>query len=143
KLKQDKQDLTPTPPGMICPLCSGSMSFNSLKHLEYSYDSPILRMMFLFKCSKCKKQQWVYDDGEIRVSKPDFCPKCSKELDVADSRKGKVITTLYKCKHCGYSKKDIFDLTKSDKEHKKWQEEQKKKEDEDKKLLEKYREEFC
>src|SRR5690606_27887794 len=55
----------------------------------------------------------------------------------------KVITTLYKCKHCGYSKKDIFDLTKSDKEHKKWQEEQKKKEDEDKKLLEKYREEFC
>ncbi len=143
KLKQDKQDLTPTPEGVICPLCNGSMSFNSSKHLEYSYDSPILRMMFLFKCSKCEKQQWVYDDGEIRVSKPDLCPKCRKELDVTGSRKGKVITTLYKCKHCGYSKKDILDLAKSDEEHKKWEEEQKKKDDEGKKLLEKYRAEFC
>ncbi|HUD44952.1 MAG TPA: hypothetical protein VMR41_05385, partial [Patescibacteria group bacterium] len=49
----------------------------------------------------------------------------------------------YKCKHCGYSKKDILDLGKSDEEHKKWQEEQKKKEEEDKKLLEKYRAAFC
>lgn len=143
KLKHDKQDLTLAPEGVVCPLCDGSMSFNSLKHLEYSYDSPILRMMFLFKCNKCEKQQWVYDDGEIRVSKPDLCPKCKKELDVTGSRKEKVITTLYKCKHCDYSKKDVLDLAKSDQEHKKWEEEQKKKEEENKKLLEKYRAEFC
>lgn len=143
KLKQDKQDLTPAPEGVICPLCDGSMSFNSSKHLEYSYDSPILRMMFLFKCSKCDKQQWVFDDGEIRVSKPDLCPKCKKELEVTGGRKGKVINTLYKCKHCDYSKKDILDLAKSDEEHKKWEAEQKNKEEEDKKLLEKYRAEFC
>lgn len=143
KLKHDKQDLTLAPEGVVCPLCDGSMSFNSSKHLEYSYDSPILRMMFLFKCNKCEKQQWVYDDGEIRVSKPDLCPKCKKELDVTGSRKEKVITTLYKCKHCDYSKKDVLDLAKSDQEHKKWEEEQKKKEEENKKLLEKYRAEFC
>jgi len=143
KLKQDKQDYTPVPQYIKCPLCKGSMDFNSSNHLEYSFDSPIMRMMFLFKCTKCKKQQWVYDDGEIRVSEPDLCPKCNKELEVIGSRKGKVITTLYKCKHCNYSKKDILDLTKSDEEHKKWQEEQKKKEEEDKKLLEKYRAAFC
>lgn len=143
KLKQDKQDYTPTPQGIKCPLCKGSMFFNSSKHLEYSYDSPIMRMMFLFKCTDCQKQQWVYDDGEIRVSEPDLCPKCNKELDVTGSRKGKVITTLYKCKKCNYSKKDILDLAKRDEEHKKWQEEQKKKEEVDKKLLEKYRKEFC
>ncbi len=143
KLKQDKQDLTPIPKGMICPLCSGSMSFNSLKHLEYSYDSPILRMMFLYKCNKCDKQQWVFDDGEIRVSKPDLCPKCKEEIDIKATRKGKVITWKHKCKACGYTKTEIEDLGKHDEEHKKWQEEQDKKEEEGKKLLEKYRAEFC
>lgn len=143
KLKQDKQDYTPVPNDTTCPLCRASMLFNNSKHLDYSYDSPIMRMMFLFKCSKCEKQQWVYDDGEIRVSDPDLCPMCNKELNVTGSRIGKVITTLYKCSGCDYSKKDILDLAKSDEEHKKWQEEQKNKEEKDKKMLAKYREEFC
>ncbi len=143
KLKQDKQDYTPTPERIVCPLCGGSMSFNISKHLDYSYDSPIMRMMFLFKCSKCEKQQWVYDDGEIRVSKPDLCPKCKKEIDINATRKGKVITWKYKCKSCGYTKTEIDNLAKHDEEHKEWEEEQKKKEEEGKKLLEKYREEFC
>lgn len=143
KLKQDKQDYTPVPNEVTCPLCNASMFFNNSKHLDYTYDSPIMRMMFLFKCSKCEKLQWVYDDGEIRVSESDLCPKCSKELNVTDSRKGKVITTLYKCKSCSYSKKDILDLAKSDEEHKKWKDEQKKEEEKDKELLTKYRAEFC
>ncbi len=143
KLKQDKQDYTPVPEGVRCPLCNASMYFKSSKHLEYFFDNPIVRMMFLFKCSKCEKQQWVYDDGEIRVSKPDLCPKCKKEIDMTDSAKGKVITLKYKCSTCGYSKTEVQDFTKSDKEHEKWLEEQKKKEEEDKKLLEKYRSVFC
>jgi len=143
KLKQDKQDHTPVPEGIKCPLCKASMDFNSSKHLEYSYDSTIMRMMFLFKCQECKKQQWVYDDGEFRLSEPDLCPKCNEELDLKVSRKGKVITTLYKCKNCGYSKKDILDLGKRDQEHKKWLEEQKKKEEKDKQLLERNRAAFC
>ncbi len=143
KLKQDKQDLTPAPEGIVCPFCVGSMSFNSSKHLEYSYDSPILRMMFLFKCNNCDKQQWVFDDGEIRVSKPDLCPKCKKGIDIKATRKGKAITWKHKCKVCGFSKTEVEDLSKHDEEHKKWQEEQDKKEEEGKKLLEKYRVEFC
>lgn len=143
KLKQDKQDYTPEPQGIKCPLCSAPMHFKSSKHLDYTYDSPVIRMMFLFKCSKCEKQQWVYDDGEIRVSKPDLCPKCKKEIDMTDSAKGKVITLKYKCSACGYSKTEVQDFTKSDKEHEKWLEGQKKKEEEDKKLLEKYRSAFC
>ena len=102
KLKQDKQDHTPVPEDIACPLCNGSMDFNSSKHLEYSYDSPIMRMMFLFKCQECKKQQWVCDDGEIRISKPDLCPKCNKDLDHKNSKKGKAITIHYKCKNCGF-----------------------------------------
>ncbi len=143
KLKQDKHDHTPIPQGIKCPFCKDSMAFNSSKHLDYSLNSPIMRMMFLFKCTNCKKQQWIYDDGEIRVSEPEICPKCNAELEVTGSRKGKVITTLYKCKKCNYSKKDVLDLAKSDKEHKKWQEDQEKKEEENKNLLEKYRTAFC
>lgn len=143
KLKQDKQDYTPTPEGIICPLCNAPMHFNITKHLDSSYDSPIMRMMFLFKCSTCTKQQWVYDDSEIRVSKPDLCPKCKKEIYLTYSRKGKVITTKYKCKACGYSKKEVEDLAKKDKEWEKQQAQWKKEEEESKKLLEKYRTEYC
>jgi len=143
KLKQDRQDYTPTPEEVVCPLCSGSMSFNFSKHLDYSYDSPIIRMMFLFKCSKCEKQQWIYDDGEICVSKPDLCPKCKEEIDIKATRKGKVITWKHKCKTCGYSKTEVDDLGKKDKEWEKTQAEWKKKEEEGKKILEKYREEYC
>ncbi len=143
KLKQDKQDYTPTPEDIVCPLCNASMHFNITKHLDSTYDDSITRMMFLFKCSKCEKQQWVYDDGEIRASKPDLCPKCKEEIDIKATRKGKVITWKHKCKACGYTKTEIEDFAKHDEEHKKWEEEQKKKEEEDKKLLEKYREEFC
>lgn len=143
KLKQDKQDYTPVPEGVDCPPCSAPMHFNSSKHLDYTFDNPLMRMMFLFKCSKCNKQQWVYDDGEIRVSRPDLCPKCKKEINMKDTAKGKVITLKYKCSNCGYSKTEVKDFTKSDKEHEKWQEEQKKKEEQNKKLLEKYREEYC
>lgn len=142
KLKQDKQDYTPIPENIHCPLCGALMSFNSSKHLDYTYNNPLMRMMFLFKCTSCKKQQWVYDDNEIRVSQPDLCPKCNKELVVTSNRKGKVITTLYKCKDCGYSKKDILDLA-NDEEHKKWLEERRLKEEEEKKLLEQYRDKYC
>lgn len=143
KLKQDKQDYTTVPGGIVCPLCGGSMYFNSSKHLDYTYDSPIMRMMFLFKCSKCKKQQWVFDDGEIRFSEPDLCPKCKKEIDITASRKGKVITWKHKCKACGFAKTEAEDLGKNDEEWEKKQAQWKKKEEEDKKLLEKYRKEYC
>jgi DNA-directed RNA polymerase subunit M/transcription elongation factor TFIIS len=102
-----------------------------------------MRVLFTFNCSKCKKRQGVYDDGEIYVSKSDFCPDCKEKLEVKSNKKGEVITTHYTCKNCGYSKKDIYDLKKSDEEHKKWQEEQAKKEQKDRQLLEKYRTEFC
>jgi len=131
------------PESIHCPQCNALMHFDTSKNLDDPYDSPIMRMMFLFECDKCKKRAWVYDDGEIRVSKPDLCPKCNKELEVNSSRKGKVITTRYKCKSCDYSKKDTLDIAKDDEEHKKWQEEQKQKEKEDKKLLEKYRDKYC
>lgn len=142
RLKQDKQDNTPIPKAN-CPECGSAMTDDGSRHLiDWDDDKP-MRVLFTFNCPKCKKRQGVYDDGEIYVSKPDFCPDCKQELAVKSSKKGEVITTRYTCKHCGYSKKEILDFKKSDAEHKKWQKERAKKELEDKQLLEKYRAKFC
>ncbi len=142
RLKQDKQDNTPIPRAN-CPECGGAMTDDGLHHLVDWDDDKPMRVLFTFNCSKCKKRQGVYDDGEIYVSKSDFCPECNQKLDRKTTKKSEVITTRYNCKNCGYSKKDVWDLKKSDEEHKQWQEEHAKEELEDKQLLEKYRAEFC
>jgi C4-type Zn-finger protein len=142
RTKQDKQDNAQVPK-MSCPECGTSMVADDFRHLEDWPEDKPMRVLFILNCPKCKKREGVYDDGKIHTSKSDFCPECNEKLDVTNSRKGKVITTLFSCKHCGYSKKDILDLKKSDDEHKKWEEEHERKEQKDKQLLEKYRAEFC
>lgn len=134
RIEQDKYDNTPEPQGILCPHCKSTM-FSVTKHLENFMDEP-LRVIFLFRCTACKKQEWVYDNREIRISKPDLCPKCSKEIEVTNTKKGKVITWIRKCNSCGHTETEVDDFEKSDAE---W----KKKEQEDKELLEEYREEFC
>lgn len=140
--KQDKQDNTPVPKAN-CPECNSAMTDDSSHHLVDWDDDKSMRVLFTFNCPKCKKRQGVYDDGEIYVSKSDFCPDCKQKLERKSSKKDEVVTTRYNCKNCGYSNKEIWDLKKSDEEHKKWQEEHEKEELEDKQLLEKYRAEFC
>lgn len=140
--KQDKQDNTP-PPDIDCPKCKAPMVADDFRHLEDWPEDKPMRVMFIFDCPKCKNRLGAYDDGEIREPKPDTCPDCSSELDRKVTKKNKVITTTYKCKGCGYSKKDVLDLNKDDEEHKKWEEEQKVKEAHEKKLLAEYRGEFC
>lgn len=141
-IKQDMQDKTPTPKAN-CRECGNAMTDDGSHHLVDWDDDKPMRVLFTFNCTNCKKRQGVYDDGEIYVSKSDFCTDCRQKLEVKSIKKGEVITTHYKCKNCGYSKKEVWDLKKSDEEHKKWQEEHTKKELEDKQLLEKYRTEFC
>lgn len=135
RIKQDKQDNTPAPKAN-CPDCRTAMTDDGSHHLVDWDDDKPMRVLFTFNCPKCKKRQGIYDDGEIYVSKSDFCPDCKQKLERKSSKKDEVITTSYKCKNCGYSKKDIWDLKKSDEEHTKY-------EQEDKHLLEKYRTEFC
>lgn len=142
RLKQDKQDNTQVPKAN-CPECGTAMTDDGSHHLVDWYNDKPMRVLFTFNCPKCKKRQGVYDDGEIYVSKSDFCPECNQKLERKSSKKDEVITTRYNCKSCGYSNKEIWDLKKSDEEHKKWQEEHAKEELENKQLLEKYRAEFC
>ncbi|HUD19247.1 MAG TPA: hypothetical protein VMR81_02320 [Patescibacteria group bacterium] len=135
RIKQEKYDSAIEPQAIHCPSCKAKMQIAGSKHLEDYTDQP-MRVMFLFRCTKCKKQEWVYEGGEIRVSKPDLCSKCNKEIDVKHTRKGKVITWTRKCKFCGHTETEVDDFEKSDKEYLQ-------KEQAEKELLEKYRTAFC
>jgi len=72
----------------------------------------------------------------VRVSKPDLCPQCNKEIKVTYKRKGQVITTKRKCSSCGFADTEIDDMKKSHEEYLK-------RENEEKELLAKYRDAFC
>ncbi len=135
RIKQEKYDNAVVPQDIHCPTCKAVMHLADSKHLEDYSDQP-LQVMFLFRCTKCKKQEWIYEDGEVRASKPDLCPKCSKEIEVKHTKKGKVITWTRKCKSCGYTETEVDDFEKSHQEY--LQREQAEKE-----LLEKYRTAFC
>ena len=135
QIEQEKYDATPEPKDIYCPSCKSVMHSTTTKHMEDFLDKP-LRVMFLFRCVKCKKQEWIYENGDIHISKPQLCLKCSKEIKTTYTKKGKVITWIKKCSSCGYTETKIDDFEKSDAE---W----KKKEQEEKKLLEKHRKVFC
>lgn len=136
-IKQEKYDSAIEPQNIYCPTCKAEIKATETKHLEDYMDQP-MRVMFLFRCTKCKKQEWVYEDGEVRVSKPDLCPKCNKEIEVTHkkAKKGKVITWTRKCTSCGHTETEVDDFEKSHQEY--LQREQAEKE-----LLEKYRTAFC
>lgn len=136
RVRQDKVDNTPPPANVLCPNCKTEMVAEDFKHLEDWPEDKPMRVMFIFECPKCKKRLGLYDNGEEHVSKPNLCPKCSKEVKTTYKRKGDVITTTEKCTSCKYKKVEIENLGKKDLER----EAEKKK---DKELLEKYRSEFC
>jgi hypothetical protein len=134
RLKQNKYDSTSEPQNIHCPAC-GTLMHSTIKELEDFMDKPI-RVFFFFECPSCKKRKGVYENGEEHVSKPDLCPKCTTEVKTTHTKKGNVITWTTKCPSCGFTEAEVDDF---DKKRAQW----KKEEEEDKKLLEKYRTEFC
>ena len=137
RIKQEKYDNAIEPQNIYSPSCKSVMQATKSKHLEDYSDQPI-QVMFLFRCTKCKKQEWIYEDGEVRISKPDLCPKCNKEIAVTHtkSKNKKVITWTRKCKHCGHTETEVDDFEKSHQEYLQ-------REKAEKELLEKYRAAFC
>lgn len=137
RIKQEKYDSCIEPSNISCPKCNSVMRATKTKHLE-DYTNKPLRVMFLFRCTKCKHQEWVYDDGEIRKSEPTLCTKCKREIEVAvkKNKSEKIIVWTRKCKACGHIETETDNLEENHKEY--LQKEQRNKE-----LLEKYRNAFC
>lgn len=108
RVKQDKYDNTPEPQNIHCPDCNSLMQ-STMKHLEDYMNEP-MRVFFFFECSSCKKREGVYENGEVHVSKPQLCPKCSKEVKETHIKKASVITWKTICKSCGFSETHVDDF---------------------------------
>jgi len=133
KIKQDKYDNTREPTSVFCDQCNWEMELDGKSLHDYS-DEP-MRVLFFFRCPKCRKGKGVFENGEIYKPMIEKCPDCGKELNTEKIRKDKVVTTFYKC-ICGYKNKEIWDLKADEEEHKK-------REKHDNLLLEKFRSLFC
>jgi predicted RNA-binding Zn-ribbon protein involved in translation (DUF1610 family) len=134
KTLQDKYDNAQEPQEITCPACHKVMVC-TFKTLE-DYSNEPVRILFFFECQDCKKRVGIYENGKEHISKPHTCSKCGHEVLVSHTKKGKIITWIYKCKDCKFIEKvvDDFDSKKTE-----WEREKKA----DQVLLEKYRKEYC
>lgn len=131
---QDKQDNTPVPKEVDCPICGKEMKM-IIKYLHDTYGKES-KMWFMFECNKCNKRRAINEDGsDWKYEKPK-CPKCKAVLITENKYEGEMATFTEKCPKCDYKNVDVDD-------HKKWKQEQEIKEKRDKALLEKFRDEFC
>ena len=101
----------------------------------YEYQKP-LRVLFMFECPKCEKRRGVYDNGDEFKVTPDYCPKCSKEIDHSFKFEGNLSIWERHCPACGFNDRETEDRLES-------QEKRKALELRDKQLLEQHRLEFC
>jgi DNA-directed RNA polymerase subunit RPC12/RpoP len=73
-------------------------------------DSPE-EVLFMLKCSRCKKNSAYWQDGTAWELRKTACPKCNTPMEETDIRKAKTVTTTYTCPACSYSYKDTFDFS--------------------------------
>lgn len=121
------------PQNIRCAHCYEKMHC-TLKDLYDFPDEPVA-VLFFFECSSCKKRRGIFDDGREYVSKPDYCPKCKKEIKASHTKNGNVITTIKKCS-CGFTETEVEDWDQKDIKRKE-------KKRQEKELLTKHRSEFC
>lgn len=131
---QEMYDNTLPPENILCKKCNSKTTV-SHKDLQNSYE-PDARMMFMFTCIKCKKNQALFEDGTEWKYDPPKCPKCKHPLKTDLKIKGDISIFTSLCTKCGYKDKNVDD-------HSQFRREQAAKEKKDKKLLEKYRKDFC
>ena len=133
RLKQEKYDTALLSDSVFCPNCNWAMEPDGKTLHDFS--SEPLRVLFFFRCPKCHKGRGIFEDGEEYKPRKHICPKCNKELETGQVRKGEVITTTDKC-ICGYKNIDVWDLKADEEEHKQ-------KQARNEYLLNIYRNEFC
>ena len=134
RIRQNKYDNSIEPQGVLCQKCGELMVFQDKTLIDF-LDEPI-RVLFFFECPDCGKRKGLYDNGEQYAPKPALCSKCKSQTTEAHKREGNIITFSYKCHSCGFSEDIVDDLDATNPEYDNEQAE-------NKKLLAKYRSEFC
>lgn len=133
KRRDERVETAKEPQNIRCSYCYEKMHV-TLKDL-YTPDES-LGVIFFFDCSSCKKRKGIYENGQEYVSKPSYCQKCKKVVEISHKKDGNVITTITNCSSCGFTETEIDDYDKSEVER----QERKQYEQE---LLKIHRTEFC
>jgi hypothetical protein len=134
KKEQDKLDQAEAPAPLPCHSC-GSPTLLTDKELMDSYETNS-KVIFMYRCTKCKKGQNYYENGTEWDYKPPECPECKHPLNSDSQITNDVHTIIFTCPNCSYSRKSEYDFKKSAREREA-------KEKKDAQLLTDYRDKFC
>ncbi|MBI3633845.1 MAG: hypothetical protein HY226_06190 [Candidatus Vogelbacteria bacterium] len=97
------------PTEVICLHCGLTMTSKSRELVEREGQE---RVLFMFKCSNCKRARAIWEGGaEWDPRNP--CPKCQTLMEHTDKRVGDVITTTETCPKCKHQESFDFDLGKT------------------------------
>ncbi|MDD2823141.1 MAG: hypothetical protein PHQ59_03585 [Candidatus Daviesbacteria bacterium] len=111
---QEKYDLAIPPRNVLCKECGSPTKVASKDLLDTLNDDS--QVLFMFTCTKCKKNQAFYEDGTEWVYKPPLCPECNSQLNRKNKNKKGILTTTYTCTNCSYTNSEIYDFKKSKQE---------------------------
>ena len=104
---RDNKLINANEPDVLCVKCNSDMECIS-KDLHNIGNQD--KVLFFFTCPSCKSHRAFFDNGEEYKPSHRLCPQCQIKLTVKDSRKGKIINSIYSCTNCNYKKKEIFNL---------------------------------
>ncbi|MGD8373947.1 MAG: hypothetical protein PVI21_03765 [Candidatus Woesebacteria bacterium] len=89
----------------VCEHCNGSGLRLTDKMFMYRDGSSEKQIIFIFKCTPCKKRTIYWEDGSVWITPVTPCPKCKSPLDMDVKTKGRMMTTTLTCTKCSH--KDI------------------------------------
>lgn len=108
KERDRKVERAVEPRGIRCLGCSSTMECTD-RDLQENLDNNS-HVLFFFTCPECGKHRAYWEGGEEWEPRPVPCPKCTAHMDLTDSRKGDIITTVYTCPNCQYTETSKLDL---------------------------------
>jgi len=95
-----------------CRLCNDIMTMQ-LKDLDiWWYSGKKDRVLFFYKCEKCRKWRAFYNDWEEFESEDEKCEKCWMITDPKSKFEWDILTLTYSCSHCWakYTKTEDFSI---------------------------------
>lgn len=131
---QEKYDFAIPPRNILCKECKSATKVTSKDLLDTLDDNA--QVLFMFECTKCKRNQAFYEDGTEWQKRPTPCPKCNSTLNTKSKNEKGVLTTEYSCPNCSFTYEDVYDFKKSENERKE-------RERRERKLFAEYRDDFC
>lgn len=99
-----------------CRLCNWLLKYKSKQFISSSDNSPN-RILFFYECSDCNKRQWIYNDWEEIISKPNLCNKCWEIITHKAKFEWDILIEDFKCKYCWnkYTEKIDYTINKTKK----------------------------